>query len=62
MILFNDTDIFTTGTEGKKTYDLPDLELMKYDGFIQKEEADHYYNVLLHNTPWHESRCRCMTK
>lgn len=62
MILFNDTDIFTTGTEGKKTYDLPDLELMKYDGFIPKEEADHYYNVLLHNTPWHESRCRCMTK
>ena len=42
MILFNDTDIFTTGTEGKKTYDLPDLELMKYDGFIPKEEADHY--------------------
>jgi len=54
MILFNDTDMFTTGTEGKKTFDLPDLELMQYDGFIPKEEADYYYNILLHNTEWHE--------
>ena len=54
MILFNDTDMFTTGTEGRKTYDLPDLELMKYDGFIPKKEADRYYNLLLHNTPWRE--------
>jgi len=54
MTLFNDTDLFTSGTEIKKTYDLPDLELMKYDGFIPKEEADRYYHALLHNTPWHE--------
>jgi alkylated DNA repair dioxygenase AlkB len=54
MILFNDTDMFTTGTEGKKTFDLPDLEVMQYDGFIPKEEADYYYNILLHDTPWHE--------
>lgn len=54
MTLFNDTDLFTSGTEGKKTYDLPDLALMKYDGFIPKEEADRYYHALLQNTPWHE--------
>jgi len=54
MTLFNDTDLFTSGTEGKKTYDLPDLELMKYDSFIPKEKADRYYLALLHNTPWHE--------
>lgn len=28
MILFNDTDLFTVGTEGKKTFDLQNLELM----------------------------------
>jgi len=54
MTLFNDIDLFTSGTGGRKTYDLPDLELMKYDGFIPKEEADSYYYALLYNTPWHE--------
>ena len=54
MILFDDTDMFTVGAEGKKTFDLPDLQLMQYDGFIQKEDADRYYNTLLHTTPWHE--------
>lgn len=54
MILFNDTDMFTTGTQGKKTFDLPGLELMQYDGFIPKEDADRYYETLLHTTPWRE--------
>lgn len=54
MILFNDTDMFTVGTEGKKTFDLPDLCLMQYDGFIPKAEADRYYTTLLSGTPWRE--------
>jgi alkylated DNA repair dioxygenase AlkB len=54
MTLFNDTDLFTTGFEGEQTYNLPDLELMKLDAFIPKEEADTYYHTLLHTTPWHE--------
>ncbi|MFL9845589.1 alpha-ketoglutarate-dependent dioxygenase AlkB family protein [Flavobacterium rhizosphaerae] len=54
MILFNDTDLFTGGTSPKKYYNLPDLEIMQYDGFIPKEEADRYYIALLHNTPWHQ--------
>lgn len=54
MTLFNDTDLFTSGTESKKIYELPDLGLMKLDAFISKEEADTYYHTLLHSTPWHE--------
>lgn len=59
MILFNDTDLFITGTfitgtSPKKYFDLPDLELMQYDGFIPKEDADHYYTKLLPHTPWHQ--------
>jgi alkylated DNA repair dioxygenase AlkB len=54
MLLFNDTDMFTTGTTGKRTFDLPDLELMEYDGFIAKEDADDYYTKLLNATPWRE--------
>jgi len=53
-MLFSDTDIFIVGKEDKKTFDLPDLELMQYDGFIPKEEADYYYIKLLNDTPWHQ--------
>ena len=55
MILFNDTEIFTSGTSGKKVFDLPDTELMLYDNFFTKEESDYYYTTLLNNTPWRES-------
>jgi alkylated DNA repair dioxygenase AlkB len=54
MILFNDTEIFTSGSGGKKVFDLPDTELMLYDNFFTKEESDNYYTTLLNNTPWHE--------
>jgi alkylated DNA repair dioxygenase AlkB len=54
MLLFNDTDMFTAGSAPKKYYDLPGLELMQYDAFINKGDADAYYTSLLHNTPWRE--------
>jgi len=54
MTLFNDTDLFTTGKAPKKHINLPDLELMHFDGFIAKGEADMSYTSLLNNTPWHE--------
>jgi hypothetical protein len=38
----------------QKHIDLPDLELMHYEGFSAKEEADLYYTTLLQNTPWRE--------
>jgi len=54
MTLFNDTELFTPALPGKKIFDLPDLELMQYDGFIPKEDADRYYTSLLYGTPWRE--------
>ncbi len=54
MTLFNDTDLFTVVCSPKKHYGLPDLELMHYEGFIPKEEADYYYTRLLNDTPWRQ--------
>lgn len=54
MLLFNDTEIFTLGTSGKKVFDLPDADLMLIDSFFTKEESDHYYDILLKTTSWRE--------
>src|SRR6478752_3390227 len=54
MILFNDTEMFTSGTRGIKIFDVPDADLMLIDAFFTKEESDGYYNFLLNNTSWHE--------
>lgn len=54
MILFDDTEMFSSGTRGKKTYDLPDCDLLLIDNFIVKEAADLYYTTLLNETSWHE--------
>ncbi|RZJ52934.1 MAG: alpha-ketoglutarate-dependent dioxygenase AlkB [Flavobacterium sp.] len=52
MTLFNDTELFTTGSGGKKIFDLPDTELILIDNFFSKEESDHFYDKLLHQTKW----------
>jgi len=52
MILFNDTEMFSSGTAGKKIFDVPDADLMLIDSFFTKEESDNYYNILLNNTVW----------
>lgn len=54
MILFSDTEMFTSGTSGKKVFDVPDADLMLIDGFFTKEESDNYYTILLNTTAWHE--------
>lgn len=54
MILFNDTEMFSLGTAGKKIFEVPDADLMLIDSFFTKEESDHYYNILLNNTAWSE--------
>lgn len=54
MILFEDTELFSSGTGGKKIFDVPDADLLLIDNFFAKEESDFYYNNLLHNTIWRE--------
>ena len=54
MTLFNDTELFFSGMRGKIIYDLPDTELILIDNFFSKEESDHYYELLLHQTKWRE--------
>ena len=54
MLLFEEIDMFSIGSDIRKTFDLPDLGLMLYEGFIPKAEADRYYKQLLEATPWRE--------
>ncbi|HSD05710.1 alpha-ketoglutarate-dependent dioxygenase AlkB family protein [Flavobacterium sp.] len=54
MILFNDTEMFSSGTAGRKVFEVPDADLLLIDSFFNKEESDRYYNILLNNTVWRE--------
>lgn len=54
MILFNDTEIFMSGTRGKKAFNLPDADVILIDNFFNKEESDYYYQALLAETHWRE--------
>jgi alkylated DNA repair dioxygenase AlkB len=54
MTLFDETEIFSTGTAGRKIFDLPDADIILIDGFFTKEESNYYYETLLSQTPWRE--------
>lgn len=54
MILFEDTELFSSGTGGRKNFDLPDADVILIDNFFNKEESDYYYNALLTDTHWCE--------
>lgn len=54
MKLFNDTELFTTGSRGTKEFNLPDADVMLIDNFFSKEESDNFYDKLLTATPWRE--------
>lgn len=54
MTLFDDTELFSSGTGGKKLFDVPDADLLLIDNFFSKEESDYYYTTLLNRTQWHE--------
>lgn len=54
MTLFDDTDLFMSGTNGRKDFDLPNADVLLIDNFFSKEESDYYYDVLLNNIDWRE--------
>lgn len=54
MTLFDDIDLFMSGTGGRKIFDLPDADVVLIDGFFNKEESDYYYQALLQQTKWSE--------
>lgn len=54
MTLFEDIDLFMSGTGGKKTFNLPDADVVLIDNFFSKEESDYYYKTFLHQTNWTE--------
>lgn len=54
MMLFDDTEIFSSGNGGRRIFDVPDADLLLIDNFFNKEESDHYYNFLYQTTHWRE--------
>lgn len=62
MNLFDDTDIFTNSSPRKEVFDVPDAELMLFEGFFSKEESDLYYDVLLKQTKWKEADLKIYDK
>lgn len=54
MMLFDDTELFSSGCAGRRIFDAPDADLLLIDNFFPKEESDHYYNFLLHTTQWRQ--------
>ena len=54
MLLFNDTELFTSRKSEKTIFDLPDTDLMLFEGFFSKEESDEFYTNMIQSTPWQE--------
>ena len=52
MTLFNDTDFFNSGELKIRDFDIPDAELVLYEHFFRREQADDFYRILLDETPW----------
>ena len=54
MTLFDQTELFALGKQGKMRFELPDAEVVLIDGFFNKSASDYYYQTLLAQTPWRE--------
>lgn len=62
MSLFDDTELFASGTNGLVHYDLPDADVTLQDALFTKEQSDHFYTQLLRNTPWREYQMKVYDK
>lgn len=56
MTLFADTELFTSGKLTIKEFDIPDADLKLYEHFIQRRQADRYYDTLLTETTWKQEQ------
>jgi len=50
--LFDDIQLFSSGELRIQDFDIPDAELKLWEHFFPRNEADHYYNTLMAETPW----------
>src|SRR5689334_7968110 len=50
--LFDDTELFNSGSLQIKTFDIPDAELKLWEHFFPRDKADQYYNTIMIETPW----------
>lgn len=53
-MLFEDTELFTSGNRGRIIYDLQDAEIRLIDAFFNKDQSDYYYKTFLGSTNWSE--------
>jgi alkylated DNA repair dioxygenase AlkB len=51
-MLFDDTLLFNEGKKRYTNFELPDAELKLWEQFFDKQKSDHYYKVLLEESPW----------
>jgi alkylated DNA repair dioxygenase AlkB len=54
--LFSPAALFDTGKKRREDFALPDADLVLWEQFIAKEDADHYYEELLETSPWVQRR------
>ncbi|MBE9601908.1 alpha-ketoglutarate-dependent dioxygenase AlkB [Pedobacter sp. MC2016-24] len=54
MNLFGETALFDGGIERYTDFQLPDAELRLWQHLFDKTTADHYYKVLLIESPWQQ--------
>ncbi len=61
-MLFQDNELFTSGTRGRLEYNLQDADIVLIDAFFNKEESDYYYKTFLDSTNWSEYEMKMYDK